>query len=464
MQKYPKFRELFRLNDDARDISQQLGNEMKKNIFVLLVNDTDFEIAHQSRGKFAVDGTADPDLNSKQQSIVNFLSNKPLIICARTQLDLRKFKDTHDDDYYVLENPRVVDMRALGEQTGSQPFSVFIVNKSSLDSASPGAQHACDMLRSLPTEGPPVRIEEGAVDWDQLLASDPHVIETFCFDFSNIRNEKFGERQLRLMKRACRYSLQCRKPWRRGASHNLQKGIAVGVQSRVCHMGQLGYAQAIYCSLGHKMKFLPQFRSYCNFINQADPDSIAEVQVGDDLATDFVVDITSQVLPTLVKGMFDKARRAGLPPRGRRNFSITAGIVHNFMAPLHEEMINDPLWTTAGCLDRDPSFAPSDFGFAHPGLDGGRGVIMRGSKRYAWGWKGALNVHAGIVSKKTVEAIEEGEGLEGGYLAVALYQKVQPLNFGHRFLRGPPTDFRVWTRNLNMQNSRHALPWVAFRD
>lgn len=202
-------------------------------------------------------------------------------------------------------------------------------------------------------------------------------------------------------------------------------------------------------------------RTYVNFNNQASPEEIARVQIGDELGTDFIFDALRTIFPKLIDGMYETAKSAGLPPRGRRCICITAGTTFNFMAAQHEENTNDPIWTLGGCFQRATIFTPSDFSFAHPGLHGGRGVIMRGSRRYLWMWKGSVNVHGGVVSKKTVGTVENNDPLDDCYLAIAAYQKRQPLNFGHRYLRGPPTDSKVWCKNVNMQNSRHALGWMG---
>jgi hypothetical protein len=202
-------------------------------------------------------------------------------------------------------------------------------------------------------------------------------------------------------------------------------------------------------------------RTYVNFNNQKTPNKIARLQIGDELGTDFIFDVVRMVFPLVIDTMFHQAKEAGLPPRGRRCVCLTAGTTHLFMATLHEEDLNDPTWTMAACFQRASTFQPSDFGFAHPGLDGGRGLVMQGSERYLWAWKGSMNVHAGVVSKNTAEAVESGHGTYNSYLTTAVYQKRQPLNFGHRYLRGPPTDARVWLRRVEMQNSRHSSSWMA---
>lgn len=165
------------------------------------------------------------------------------------------------------------------------------------------------------------------------------------------------------------------------------------------------------------------------------------------------------MFPSFIEGIYQMAKAAGLPPRGSRAFSITGAVTLNYLSALHEEPLGDPLWTLGIVLWRSLSLRHSpDFGFAFPGLHGGRGLIIRPSKSYLWFWKGGVNVHGGLLSKHTAEAVKNKMGAHQ-HITAAMYLKERPLNYGHRYLQGPPKDLKMYTRRLDMQNQKFGLGW-----
>ena len=179
---------------------------------------------------------------------------------------------------------------------------------------------------------------------------------------------------------------------------------------------------------------------------------------------DFTARIARGIMPIFMRAMYDAAKAAGLPPRGTRGFSITGAAALNYMAALHIEPIGDPLWTLGMLFWRSESLrGTSDFGFAFPGLHNGKGLVIRPSKQYLWFWKGAVNVHGGVYSKNTLEAISSKDS-EHQHVTAALYQKTRPLNHGHHYLQGPPRNFAMFTKNLAMQNNRYAMAWMGRRE
>lgn len=167
-----------------------------------------------------------------------------------------------------------------------------------------------------------------------------------------------------------------------------------------------------------------------------------------------------QILPSVIDSMYRLNRDAHLPPRGMRGYSITGVASVNYLASAHEEPLNDPLWTLGMCPHRSSSLRDSmDLSFAFPGLDGRKGLIIRPTKQYIWLWKGAINVHGGICSTKTKDAVENPKTAYK-HLTMGLYQKQKPLNFGHRFLK-KPRNAEVFYANLNRQNEPNALSWMV---
>jgi hypothetical protein len=61
----PNLSPIVSLNEEQQQVAQKIGDKACKSVFVMFVGATDFEVAHQSRGKFAVDGSMDPIPESK---------------------------------------------------------------------------------------------------------------------------------------------------------------------------------------------------------------------------------------------------------------------------------------------------------------------------------------------------------------------------------------------------------------
>jgi hypothetical protein len=189
---------------------------------------------------------------------------------------------------------------------------------------------------------------------------------------------------------------------------------------------------------------------------------MARALVGEELGIDYAANLAGGVLPDLVNDIFLRSAGAGLPPRGSRAFSISGAATINYIAAQHIEPLTDPLWTIGICLFRSATLSQNDFAFGFAGLNGGKGLIIKPSRphrQYSWMWKGAVNAHGGVVSTRTFEAAED-KNTDLSHTTMALYQKRQPLNYGHRYLRDTPEKARVFTEDLDKQNGKHELNWI----
>lgn len=145
-----------------------------------------------------------------------------------------------------------------------------------------------------------------------------------------------------------------------------------------------------------------------------------------------------------------------------RGYSITGGATRNYLAAVHEEPTSDPLWTICYCMTRTYALKDEqDFAFGWPGLHGGKGLILKPTRKFIWLWKGAVHAHGGVFAEHTREALESKEGTTYEHLTIAMYQKQGPLDYGHRYLTGAPTQADVHLEKLDRQYEKHALSWMA---
>lgn len=206
-----------------------------------------------------------------------------------------------------------------------------------------------------------------------------------------------------------------------------------------------------------------QFKSsYNNYVNQLDADKMARTLVGEELGIDYAANVTRGVLPDVMNDIFLRSAEAGLPPRGSRAFSISGAATMNYIAVQHVEPLTDPIYTVGMNLRRNTSLGRNDFAFGFAGLHNGRGLIIKPSRNhrpYIWLWKGAVNAHGGVVSTKTFHGAEDND-TNLSHITLALYQKRQPLNYGHRYLRDTPERAQVFTDDIDKQNGRYELGWI----
>lgn len=206
---------------------------------------------------------------------------------------------------------------------------------------------------------------------------------------------------------------------------------------------------------------LTRRRFYSNFHNQLDDDKIRGVQIGEEWALDYLALVMGKGLPSLIDDIYQRNRAAHLPPRGIRGFSITGAATRNYVAAVHEEPMTDPLWTLCLCVYRSPALAnEQDHAFGWPGLHGGRGLLMKPTRRFAWAWKGAASPHGGIFGKHTAEGLKNKQDPTYEHLTIAMYQKQGPLNYGHRYLSGPPAEPTVRITELDKQHEKYSMSWM----
>jgi hypothetical protein len=206
--------------------------------------------------------------------------------------------------------------------------------------------------------------------------------------------------------------------------------------------------------------------AYNNYVNQVGKGKMSQMLVGEEIAIDYAANLTRGVLPDVIEDIFLRSAIAGLPPRGTRAFSISGAAAINYIAAQHVEPLTDPLWTVGMCLLRSIALGQKNYAFAFAGLHSGRGLVIKPSSHhrpYTWLWKGAVNAHGGVVSTETFKASED-KNTNLFHTTIALYQKHQPLNYGHRYLRGTPEKAKVFTQDLNKQNGRYELGWIITPD
>lgn len=146
-----------------------------------------------------------------------------------------------------MSNPKILDMMELAQKVDDQPFTAMVINRTHLHCMSNAKIR--DALLGLSSSDEPVLQGDSSIDWDDIMVQHPQVVETVAIHLGNMKSQKLDRHSpslLRLIKQAAHFSLKNRKPWQRGKVHNVQKGTAVPMLSRLNHFGELGWVFPVF--------------------------------------------------------------------------------------------------------------------------------------------------------------------------------------------------------------------------